>query len=330
MPLPTISSTTSYLGFQRNEPFAFQPSATNTPLLWAIDTPPPGVTIDTPTALAATGVASTDVITATGHTFIAGTRVFFSALTGGTGLAINTVYFALAISGATFQLAATLGGPAINFTTDISAGTISKVSSGLITAPTGIATQGTYVFLVAATNGDGTGTREFVLGIASSSASASPGSADTSIDLTVDVVTRQVSLGRPGESGASSGALAYLKEGDVAMFVIRFAKGGVQIDPELTGLRIAVKQNEPEAILIEASDFEKVGTGSTACWNLPVAVTGSALAGALADVEADAGTSFPALTEIEWTREVTHNAAPLELIGTTRTFVLHIDRDLAD
>jgi hypothetical protein len=71
-----------------------------------------------------TGVASTDIITATGSAFIAGQVVRFSSITGGTGLSASTDYYVISPSGATFSLASTSGGSAINFTSDITAGTL--------------------------------------------------------------------------------------------------------------------------------------------------------------------------------------------------------------
>ena len=71
-----------------------------------------------------TGVASTDVITATGSSPVANDLVVISALTGGTGLLLNVPYYVRSPSGATFQLSLTPGGAAVNFSADISAATL--------------------------------------------------------------------------------------------------------------------------------------------------------------------------------------------------------------
>jgi hypothetical protein len=71
-----------------------------------------------------TGVASTDVLTATAHGLLLDHPVVFAGLTGGAGLTAGTTYFARDITTNTFKVAATAGGAAVNFTTDMSAGTI--------------------------------------------------------------------------------------------------------------------------------------------------------------------------------------------------------------
>lgn len=71
-----------------------------------------------------TGLASTDVLTATAHGFVLDTPVVFRTLTGGAPLVVDTTYFARDITANTFKVAATAGGSAINLTTDITDGTV--------------------------------------------------------------------------------------------------------------------------------------------------------------------------------------------------------------
>lgn len=74
-----------------------------------------------------TGVAATDVITDTGHAYVANTPIVFTALTGGAGLTTGTVYFVRnPVAGVSYELSATSGGALLNFTTDISAGTVGR------------------------------------------------------------------------------------------------------------------------------------------------------------------------------------------------------------
>lgn len=81
------------------------------------------VTLSNPSA------AADDIIdTATAHGLVEGDRVVFPTLTGGAGLTALTVYYVIAanLAAQTLQVSATKGGAAINFTTDITAGTLQK------------------------------------------------------------------------------------------------------------------------------------------------------------------------------------------------------------
>jgi len=71
-----------------------------------------------------TGVASTDVITVTGSALVNGDSITFTSLTGGLGITVNTKYYVIAASGATFQISSNQGGALINFTTNITAATV--------------------------------------------------------------------------------------------------------------------------------------------------------------------------------------------------------------
>jgi hypothetical protein len=246
MAAPVISATSSYLGFKRNESFAFQPAATGSPTTWAATTLPAGVTIDDETGL---------------------------------------------ISGA-------------------------------------IAEQGVYVFIVSAENGDGIGTREFTIGISSANAGTAVAS-EAAIDLVIDVVTRKVRLGLPGEAGEPvTPETLSVKFDDTVMFCIRFEKNGVQTDPDPSALAMVGKKYDPETILFESLAFEQITEGDFAKYNLPVPFSGDPLKAALADEEADSGTKFNPLLEIEWKRTVTHNAADLDLVSSTRNFAAELVREL--
>lgn len=333
MPAPTISATSSYLGFKRNEAWAFQPSGTNSPYDWEAEGLPPNATMDTPAQFAATGVTATDIITATGNDFVNGGKVWFRSKTGGASLALNTIYFVRDKSGHTFKLAATSGGAALDLGSDISDAQIQRVSTGRMTS-TGETVQGVYVVIVTARNADGIGTREFTIGITSGAATVA-GSADTAIDLSLDVVSGLVTLGSSGASplaplpAQAPAMLAWIKSGDTRMFAIRAYKDGARVDPNFTSLRMVFKEFEPEQVIVDSGAFEKVGSGATALWNLPVTVTPANVDPALSGYEADAGTGFTALTEIEWKRDVTHNAATLQIVGTSRTFQVALNRDMA-
>lgn len=93
----------------------------------------------------ATGAASTDLVTKTAHGLTADTKVHFTTLTGGTGLATLTTYYVIS-SGLTanaFKVSTSVGGSAVDITVDYSAivyvtpGTVLYDSGKVIT--TGVA-----------------------------------------------------------------------------------------------------------------------------------------------------------------------------------------------
>lgn len=76
---------------------------------------------------AVTGVASTDTFTSRAHGYSNGDLVVLSALTGGSGLVATRPYFVIGVATDTFQVSTTSGGSAVNFTTDLSAGTVTRL-----------------------------------------------------------------------------------------------------------------------------------------------------------------------------------------------------------
>lgn len=73
-----------------------------------------------------TGTASTNVFSSTSHGLVVGSRVVFTALTGGTGLATNTVYYVIAggLTSDAFKLSLAEGGDEVDFTTDVTVATV--------------------------------------------------------------------------------------------------------------------------------------------------------------------------------------------------------------
>jgi hypothetical protein len=85
--------------------------------------------------LANPSAAADDIIdTSAAHGYIAGDRVRFTALTGGTGLSVDTDYYvsATSLAAQTFRVSATLGGALIDFSTDITAGTVKLFNEPVI------------------------------------------------------------------------------------------------------------------------------------------------------------------------------------------------------
>lgn len=107
-------------------------------------------------ALALSAAADDIIDTAAAHGLKAGDRVVFSALSGGAGLTVETPYWVIAanLGAQTFQVSTTQGGPAVNFTSDITAGTAVKPLQ--LTHPVGTPVSRSPVELVDAREGSGT------------------------------------------------------------------------------------------------------------------------------------------------------------------------------
>lgn len=85
-----------------------------------------------PAYTGATATASTDKVNKAAHGLVAGDRVYFTTLTGGTGLALNTNYYVVNPTTNDFQVSLTLGGAAVNITADYSVVSYSKVGYRII------------------------------------------------------------------------------------------------------------------------------------------------------------------------------------------------------
>jgi hypothetical protein len=88
--------------------------------------------IDPERPAAATGASSTDVVTAAAHGMLDGDSFRFVSLSGGSGLTVQTTYYVRDVTANTFKVAASAGGSAINFTTDITAATITTGRFGAL------------------------------------------------------------------------------------------------------------------------------------------------------------------------------------------------------
>lgn len=77
-----------------------------------------------------TSAAADDIIDATGHGLSIGDACVFTALTGGTGLTAGRVYWVIEANHTVddFQVSDEPGGSAVDFTADITAGTVAKVT----------------------------------------------------------------------------------------------------------------------------------------------------------------------------------------------------------
>jgi hypothetical protein len=93
-------------------------------------------------AFSVVGEADNDTFTAAAHGLADGDRVFFPNLEGGSGLTeVTTEYFVRDAATNTFKVTATVGGAAVNFTTDVTSGSTCRKYENLAGAafgPSGI------------------------------------------------------------------------------------------------------------------------------------------------------------------------------------------------
>jgi hypothetical protein len=78
------------------------------------------------TSYVITGDQSANVINHTAHPFLNGDQVVLLSATGGAGLTVGQVYFVGGVTANTYFLSLTTGGAAINYTTDITVGSIGR------------------------------------------------------------------------------------------------------------------------------------------------------------------------------------------------------------
>jgi hypothetical protein len=161
------------------------------------------------------------------------------------------------------------------------------------------------------------------------------------VELVIDLTTRIVSLGSATTQTAGSGSasqsedsklspLFWVKAGDDLLLNIRSLKGGVPADLALTGLKFALKELEPENILVSGGDWTRVSAGDQASYRIFIHVDSDDLRSALTNYEDDQATQFLALGEFEWTEQNVYQpkVGPDIVRTSTRTFGVMLPRDL--
>lgn len=73
------------------------------------------------------GDASTNAFTSTSHGYSNGDLMLFTAITGGAGIVVGDPYFVVSTAANTFQVSKTVGGAAVDFTTNVTAGTVRRL-----------------------------------------------------------------------------------------------------------------------------------------------------------------------------------------------------------
>ncbi|MEI6493830.1 MAG: Ig domain-containing protein [Verrucomicrobiota bacterium] len=234
---------------------------------------------------------------------------------------------------------------------NLPAGLSIDTSTGKISGAASVA--GVFVCGLTATNGDGTSAPlVLTIGIEAANASltnsgyevkidvqtreivflaASGGTSQTVEKTTVDASTTTKTTGTQ-TVGANAPKL-FAKENDSLLLWISFQKGGVNLDLDIQSLALAIKEFEPDNRLVLGDTWKKFGSGSGAYYGLYAAASGSDLANALSNYEADSGTAFDGLAEIEWQEANADHAGgfgPENFRFTTRDFQVAIARDMVE
>lgn len=186
---------------------------------------------------------------------------------------------------------------------------------------------GVYLVELKASNGDGS-SAPLMLTVGIEPAAATP---DSKYDIAIDLSTGKVSVitYSSGNAPAADAPLLSVKEDDDLVLRVFFTKGGSVIDVGLTSLKFAVKELEPESILVLSSPtFDRQGSGADTAFILHVKFDGDLLQGALTDYENDDGTFFTALGELAWVQLNAESVGPPELRRSSATFKVRIEREI--
>ena len=128
--------------------------------------------------------------------------------------------------------------------------------------------------------------------------------------------------------------ILFMKEEDDLIARIRTVKGPSVIDLGAVAdgdCKLVLKELEPENKVVVSDASQKIGTGDANSILLHAKFAGDALAASLSNYEADAGTLYNALAEIEITYpNPFFGATPATLRRTSKTFTIQIERDLGE
>ena len=222
---------------------------------------------------------------------------------------------------------------------------VSGLPPGLVFNPangriSGAATKpGVWVCGIIAGNADGLSAVEvFTIGVEASTYSQPVDAIDATIELGSGAVTitpaasidASINVDASTAKPTDLKPLLWLKRGDTKIFHLRFVKGGVIADIDLTSLKLGFKAFEPEQVIVQSLGFARVATGAETMYRLAIAVTSSALDSELSNTESDVATHVIGLAEFEWkwTNELVPPVAPNLVRSSSLNFAAAIARDL--
>ena len=205
--------------------------------------------------------------------------------------------------------------------------------SGAATKP------GVWVCGIVAGNASGLSAIEtFTIGVEASTYSQPVDALDATIELGTGAVTiapsvitdASINVDASTAKPADLKPLLWLKRGDTKIFHVRFVKGGVIADIDLTSLKLGFKAFEPEQVIVQSLGFARVATGAETMYRLAVSVAGTLVDSELSNTESDVATHVIGLAEFEWkwTNDLVPPVAPSIVRSSSLNFAAAIARDL--
>lgn len=187
---------------------------------------------------------------------------------------------------------------------------------------------GVFPFYVTATNASGTSVPQlFVMGIEDALVT----SPSCMTEVVFDVGTRQVTRSGAQPTASDKPAeLVAIKYGDDLLLNVICAKFGVRYVPTLVSLKLAIKEYEPERIVLQSTSFASYGAGDNASYVVHVKLENSALKSILSNYEDDTATEVVVLAELEMveTNPTVPLVGPATIRTTSLTFRIRIPRDI--
>jgi len=234
------------------------------------------------------------------------------------------------ISAATdaFQLALTPGSAPEALVSDITAGLLYR--PGYLAGPAN--TPGVAEVRLIANNGADSAEQLFTIGI-EAAAAVPDANADLVWDMATGSVIAQTSATLSLTPLDRDTPILFVKEQDDFMARVRIVKSGSVLDLSMAdnAMKLVLKELEPENKVVITDVSTKLGAGDATSYLLHAKFDGDALAGSLSNYEADGGTFYNALAEIELTYTNPFGAfGPTDLVRTSRTFRIQVERDLGE
>jgi len=158
-------------------------------------------------------------------------------------------------------------------------------------------------------------------------AQAGVNATDVGVDVTFDLISRQVTLANPS-AGTAADWLFYGKFNDDILLNLRFLKNGLALDLPVTDLKAQIKQAGDETVADISDAWQKIGTDAATRYQLHMKLDGDILKNALDDAETDLEAAITAQAEIAVTCTAAWPTEVETITLTSQTFGIRTVRPL--